>query len=178
MRVRELFNAAGALTGSRLLLTAAMPWLLHHDLGLAAYLVAIGTDMADGAVARRTGTASASGAAWDAWVDKALHVNLAWTLAVDDVIPDPWLLAWFGREILQCAMIPLVIHRFRLERGPPPQTSILGRATAILLAVAVIVVLLGWDASVLTALTGIAGVGAGLHYGWIHLRYRPNASPG
>ncbi len=178
MRVRELFNAAGALPGSRLLIAAAMPWLLHADLGLAAYLVALATDVADGAVARRTGTASASGAAWDAWVDKALHVNLAWSLAVDDVIPDLWMLAWFGREILQCAMIPLVIHRFRLEQGPPPRTSILGRATAILLALSVVRVLLGWDARVATALTAVAGVGAGLQYGWTHLRYRPNPPPG
>jgi phosphatidylglycerophosphate synthase len=169
MHLRQLRNAAGALTLSRLLIAAGMPFLLRAGLGLPFYLLALGTDVVDGMVARRTGTASAAGAALDGWVDKTLHVNLAWSLAVADTIPDVWMLAWFSREIVQLLMFPFLMHRFRLEQGPLPRTSILGRATAFLLAGSVVAVLLGRDASVLTALTGITGLAAGLHYAWIHL---------
>jgi hypothetical protein len=62
------------------------------------------------------------------------------------------------------------MHRFRLEQGPLPKTSVLGRATALLLAISFVTVLLHQDATLPTALTGIAGAAAGLHYGWIHLR--------
>jgi phosphatidylglycerophosphate synthase len=168
MKLRHLYNVAGALTFSRLLIAAAMPFVILGRFGLWIYLLALLTDVVDGAVARRTGTASPAGAAFDAWVDKTLHVNLAWTLAVADRIPDVWMLAWFSREILQVVMHPVLMHRFRTGTGPAPRTSLLGKITAVLLAACVVAALVGVDATVLTVSTGIAGTATGLHYAWIH----------
>lgn len=173
MHLRQLYNVAGALTFSRLLLAAAMPFVVPTPWGLWVYLLALLTDVADGAVARRTGTASAAGAAFDGWVDKTLHVNLGWTLAVLDLMPDWWLLAWFSRELIQVAMHPILMHNFRTGQGPAPRTSLLGRVTAVLLAVSVVTVLLDGNALVSTVLTGVFGTAAGLHYGWIHLLAHP-----
>lgn len=169
MSLRHLWNLAGALTFLRLLLAAAMPFCLDAGWALPVYLFALLTDVVDGWVARRTGTASAAGAAFDGWVDKTLHVNLAWSMAVADLMPDEWMLAWFARELLQVVMHPVLMHRFRTGRGPAPKTSLLGRVTAVTLAVSIVLVLLGFDATVPTVLTGLAGTAAGLHYAWIHL---------
>jgi len=115
-------------------------------------------------------------------VDKALHVNIAWSLAVADLIPDIWMLFWFSREILQLGMIPVLIHRFRVGAGEPPRTSAFGRATTILLGIALVGTLLGMDVRVATYATGLCGVLCGLHYAAIHLpiaRYdgRAGANP-
>lgn len=173
MHLRQLANVAGALTFSRLVLAAAMPFVVPTSWALWAYLLALLTDVVDGAVARRTGTASAAGAAFDGWVDKTLHVNLGWALAVHDRMPDWWMLAWFSRELIQVAMHPVLMHNFRTGQGPAPRTSLLGRVTAVLLAVAVVTVLCGGNALVPTVLTGAFGTAAGLHYGWIHLAAHP-----
>lgn len=177
MQLRQLYNVAGALTFSRLLLAAAMPFVVPTPWGLWVYLFALLTDVVDGAVARRTGTASAAGAAFDGWVDKTLHVNLGWTLAVLDRMPDWWMLAWFSRELIQVVMHPVLMHNFRTGRGPAPRTSLLGRITAILLAVSTVTVLCDGDALVPTVLTGAFGTAAGLHYGWIHLLAHPLFAP-
>jgi hypothetical protein len=177
MSLRQLWNLAGALTFLRLLIAAAMPFALRAGWGIPVYAFALATDIVDGWVARRTGTASAAGAAFDGWVDKTLHVNLAWSLAVADRMPDAWMLLWFSRELIQVAMHPILMHRFRLGTGPPPRTSLLGRITAVLLSLCVVMVILGHDATVPSALTGIAGAAAGLHYGWIHL-LRPSRARG
>lgn len=178
MSLRHLWNLAGALTLLRLLIAAAMPFVVPTPYVLGVYGFALLTDVVDGWVARRTGTASAAGAAFDGWVDKTLHVNLAWSLAVADKMPDVWMLAWFSREIIQVVMHPVLMHRFRTGKGPAPRTSLLGRATAVLLAVCVVLVILGIDATIPTILTGIAGAAAGLHYGWIHLTFREGGAEG
>lgn len=171
MSLRQLCNAAGALTALRLAIAAAMPFVLPTPWALPVYAFALFTDVLDGWVARRTGTASAAGAAFDGWVDKTLHVNLAWSLAVADRMPDWFLLAWFSRELLQVVMHPVLMHRFRTGTGPPPRTTVLGRVTTVLLAVSVVRVILGSDALLTTIATGIAGTAAGIHYGWIHLAF-------
>jgi phosphatidylglycerophosphate synthase len=169
MRFGQLANAAGALTLARLPVAVAAPFLLDTPYLLPAYLLAIASDIADGLVARRTGTESPAGAALDAWMDKILHVNLAWTLAVADRIPDVWMLAWFARELLQIAMFGQLLHRFRTGKAPPPATTLLGRMTAIALFAAVTCVLLGHDATLLTVLVGVLGVAASGQYARIYL---------
>ena len=170
MRFGQLANAAGLLTLARLPIAVAVPFLLDTPYLLPAYVLAIVTDVADGVVARRTGTQSPAGAALDAWMDKILHVNLAWTLAVADRIPDVWMLAWFARELLQIAMFGQLLHRFRTGKAPPPATTLLGRLTAITLFAAVVCVLLGHDATLLTVAVGALGVSASAQYAWIYFR--------
>ena len=60
-------SAADALSGTRLLLAAAMPWLLPRGgvLPLAAWCVAALSDFVDGPLARRQGTTSLRGAVLD-----------------------------------------------------------------------------------------------------------------
>lgn len=167
MHFADLANAASALTLLRLVLGAlapfaggdALPWL---------YGFAILTDVLDGPVARRQGTASAAGATLDAWADKVLHVNLAWTLVNLDRMPALYMLAWFARELIQTLLIPVLVHRWRTGTGQP-RTSRWGRATAIGLFLAVCSVLLGIDARPATLLTGLLGTVAGLDYARVHL---------
>ncbi|MEN9787695.1 MAG: hypothetical protein RLZZ299_2959 [Pseudomonadota bacterium] len=168
MRFSHLWNLAGLLTGLRLAVAVGVPWLEPTPWLLPAYLAALGTDVLDGVVARRTGTASAAGAALDAWVDKILHVNLALTLGVAGKMAWAWMPALFARECLQALMIPLLIHRFRTLRGPPPATSHLGRAATIALALTMGLLVAGVSAPALMALTGVLSVASGLHYGWVH----------
>jgi phosphatidylglycerophosphate synthase len=173
MRLRDLLTLASAISTLRLGVAVAMPFLVEGPWALPAYLFAIGTDVVDGIVARRTGTASDAGAAFDAWLDKILHVNLGWALAVRDVVPDWFMLCWFTRELLQIAMFPFLMYRFRVGTGPRPKTSVWGRATAIVLAVAMVCVLAGLDGTVPTLLTGALGLVAGIDYARIH---RPDRS--
>ncbi len=168
MRLADLANAASALTLARLLLGAAVPFVGDLAWLAAVYLLAILTDVIDGPLARRTGTASAAGAALDAWADKVLHVNLAWTLVLADRMPAVFMLAWFAREIVQASLIPLLVHRWRTGVGRPATTG-WGRATAIALFVAVCCVLVGVDARLPSALTGVLGLVAGLDYTRLHL---------
>jgi phosphatidylglycerophosphate synthase len=168
MRFSHLWNLAGLLTGLRLAIAVGVPWLEATPWLLPAYLAALLTDVLDGVVARRTGTASAAGAALDAWVDKILHVNLALTLAVAGRMAWAWLPVLFARECLQALMIPLLVHRFRTLRGPPPAASALGRAATIALAVTMGVLIAGIEAPALMVLTGVLSTASGLHYGWIH----------
>lgn len=169
MRLHDLLTLPSALTLLRLLLAAAMPFWVGGPWVLPMYLLAIATDIFDGVLARRTGTATRAGAAFDGWVDKVLHVNLGWALAVADVIPDWFLLAWCARELVQGPLVPVLVHRFRTAKAPEPRTSFLGRATAVLLFGSVVLVLVGRDATALTLLTGAAGLAAGLQYAWFFL---------
>jgi len=129
-------------------------------------------------VARRMGCATRSGAAFDAWVDKTLHVNLAWALAVADRIPDWYVAAWCARELIQGPSVVFLMHRFRTATAPPPRTSLLGRATAVTLSASVLAVLLGYDALYLTIVTGVLGTLAGLHYMTIYVPKKPLRLPG
>lgn len=154
-------------------MAGTLPYAIGTPELLPLYLFAIWTDVADGYVARRWNHATRAGAAFDAWVDKALHVNLGWAMAVADIVPDWFMLCWFSRELIQLPMHFFLMHRFRTEEAPPPRTSAWGRATAMTLALAFCVVLGGWPASSaalwLTGLTGALGVVASLHYAWIFL---------
>jgi len=163
----DIANAASALTLLRLLLGALVPFAGIDALAWL-YGLAILTDVLDGPVARRQGTASPAGATLDAWADKVLHVNLAWTLVNADRMPAAYMLAWFSRELVQATLIPVLVHRWRTGIGQP-QTSAWGRATAIGLFVAVCSVLLGIEARPATVLTGLLGTVAGLDYARVHL---------
>lgn len=163
MRWRDLLTWATAITLARAMVACIIsvvpfPWLLP------LYLLALLSDVADGMVARATGTSSRAGAVLDGWVDKTLHVNLAWRLAVEDRFPDWWMLCYFSRELIQAPMVPLLTRPFRLAEGTEPQTSIAGRFTAICIAISLILVLTGQDALFPTLLTGFGGLWSAVGY--------------
>lgn len=181
MKWSHLVTPAGALTTLRLVMAGTLPYALGTGWLLPLYLFAVWTDVADGYVARRFGHSTRAGAAYDAWVDKSLHVNLGWAIALADIVPDWFMLCWFSRELIQLPMHFFLMHRFRTEQAPPPRTSGWGRATAITLWAAFCVVLGGWPTSsaalVLTVATGVLGTIASLDYAVFFFGLKPPARP-
>lgn len=177
MRLSDLYTVPSAITFGRLALAVGMPFWVGGPWILPAYLLAIATDILDGVVARRLGRSTRAGAAFDGWVDKILHVNLGWALAVADQIPDWYVAAWCAREIIQAPLVFVLIHRFRTAKSSPNATSVIGRATAVSLFVAVVLALLHRDALLPTVLAGVLGSASGLHYAVRHLRPLPAPAP-
>lgn len=172
MKWSDLYTLATLLTLLRLGIGALWP-LFPPEWRLWLYLGALLTDVLDGAVARWQGNATWAGAALDGWVDKILHVNLAWTLAVEDVIPDHWMILWFTRELIQAPMVPLLVGPFKRHHGQLPETSGWGRAAAVGLALAVIGCLLGYPSTALSwsvAVSGAAASGIYLRRHWHQMR--------
>lgn len=169
MRLADLWSAASFVTTLRLVVAVTAPFWASWSTAWLVYLAAITSDVLDGLIARRTGTETRAGAAYDAWVDKILHVNLGWALAVADRIPDPWLLAWCARELIQGPLVPVLVRRFRLAASPPNRTSFAGRLTAFALSTAVLLTLLERPALLPTVVAGVAGAWAGLAYARRHL---------
>ncbi len=169
MRFSDLATAAGVLTLLRVGIAAVLP-LLPRELWLPAYLGALLTDVADGAVARRNGTASPAGATLDAWADKILAVNVGWTLVNAGVVPAPWLLLWFSREILQLPMVFALVHRWRVGVGRP-ETRPLGRATTLLLAFVTAAAMVGYASFPLSVIVGCLGAAAAADYARLHFAH-------
>jgi phosphatidylglycerophosphate synthase len=159
----DLKNLPTAITLLRGLFAATIPFW-PFKLLLPLYLLALLSDVVDGTLARKTGQVTRSGAMLDGWVDKILHVNLLWYLAILDRFPDWYLLAFWSREIIQAPLVPILTRRFRLGLGPDPSTNLSGRIAAILLAVATIGILLGYPSLLFTLAIGFFGVLSGLLY--------------
>lgn len=168
MRFSDLATLASALTALRILLAAAFP-LLPEAAWLPVYLFALATDVADGAVARARREANPAGATLDAWADKILQVNVAWTLVNHGIVPAWWLLCWFARELLQVPMIFALVHRWRIGVGRP-KTRALGRATTLALSVTGALALTGHPSLPLTVLVGVLGSMAGIDYARVHFQ--------
>ena len=145
LRIQDVTNIAGAITGSRLIIAITFPFLTADPtLALTAYLVAIATDIADGVVARRMNHSSHTGAFADGWVDKILHINGAWSMTLHGYMPAWWMWLWFSREVIQWGMVMIVVRDFRTGRVRVQETSVWGRITALCLFGAFAFTLLGW----------------------------------
>jgi cardiolipin synthase len=175
LRIQDLANPAGALTALRLVLAIAFPFLAHDpQIALGTYLVAVATDIGDGAVARRMNQASHTGAVLDGWVDKILHINGAWSLTLHGYMPAWWMWMWFSREIIQWGMVMTIIGDFRTGRVRIQETSFWGRLTAVSLFSAFCCTILGTEslALPLSILTCLSGLIAALGYLRRHLEDR------
>jgi len=110
---------------------AARGWVIA--LAVAAAL----TDVVDGWLARRSGTASARGAALDSWADAALAVAL--TIALVRLVPAsewrPWIVLWVA-AIIVIRVIVAVMARVRGE--PAIGHTVLNKAAGVAAFVAVI----------------------------------------
>jgi phosphatidylglycerophosphate synthase len=175
LKVADLANPAGAITGSRLLIAIGFPFLAYEPtLALTAYLVAVLTDVLDGVTARHLGQSSHTGAVLDGWVDKILHINAAWSMTLHGYMPAWWMWMWFSREIFQWSMVMTIIGDFRVGHVRQQATSIAGRATAVALFASFVLTLMGqvhiaWP---MTVLTGACGTWAGSGYLRRHLEDR------
>lgn len=171
LKPRELFNLAGVLTMLRLPLTLLYPFIAHDPFwALWVYVLAIGSDVLDGLVARLTGTTSEMGAFADGWLDKIFHVQAAWSLALVDVIPGWWMLLWFARELVMVTTVPWYIHRYIHGECPPVHSGHMGKATSVSVAVAFLGVLTGLQTVALWAgiAAGVLGVVTGVRY-WVRI---------
>ena len=176
VRFADLATVASSFSVLRIALAALIP-LLPQPWWLPVYLVALSTDVIDGMVARRTGTVSTAGATLDAWADKILHGNVAWTLVNAGIIPGWWMLAWFAREILQVPMVFALVHRWRTGVGSP-STRLSGRLTTILLSLVTVLALVGWPSLLLTVAVLVLGMMAGIEYARLHFaNLRPAEAP-
>jgi phosphatidylglycerophosphate synthase len=169
VRFSDLATLAGGLTLLRVLVAAAIP-LLPREWWLPAYLLALGTDVLDGPVARWSGRVTTAGATFDAWADKTLAVNVAWTLVNAGVFPGWWLIFLFSREILQMPMVFALAHRWRTGVGRP-HTRIVGRLTTLALAATTTLALVGFPSLALTIAVGVLGVAAATDYARLHFAH-------
>jgi CDP-diacylglycerol--glycerol-3-phosphate 3-phosphatidyltransferase len=130
---------AHALTAVRLLLILPFALLMTRDDPRAAALaagvlaVAIATDVLDGVIARRRGTASAAGGLFDHTTD-CLFVT-AGLAAIADRGAVPWLLP----ALVVTAFAQYVADSYWLHRGQSLRTSRLGRWNGILYFVPLVV---------------------------------------
>ncbi len=168
MQAKDLLTWASALSWLRLAIAAGLHWLEPTPWLLPAYLFAVATDVADGWVARRTGTCTDAGAVLDAWCDKTLHVNMALVMVVAGRMPGAWMAALFARELIQAALIVPLAHRFRTGGGPRPRPSVVGRATSVAVTVALALTAAGVPALAGVAVAGALSFAAGVHYAWVH----------
>ncbi len=169
MRFSDLCTLASALSWLRVALAAALP-LLPREWWLGVYATALFTDVLDGRVARSTGTATPAGATLDAWADKALHVNTAWTLVNEGIFPGWWMLPLFIREIVQVPLVFVFAHRWRTGVGRPA-TRPLGQLTTIFVALTLVLGLLGLPTPALTLTVGALGLAAGMDYARLHFSH-------
>jgi phosphatidylglycerophosphate synthase len=148
---------AHTLTSVRLLLILPFAFLMAHGephaaaLAAAVLAVAIATDVLDGVIARRRGTASAAGGLFDHTTD-CLFVTAGLAAAAGRGAV-PWLLP----VLVVTAFAQYVADSYWLHRGRSLRTSRLGRWNGILYFVPLVVdilVRLGWSGlrPVLTAL--------------------------
>jgi len=161
LRLQDLTNLAGAVTGTRLLIALVFPFLTANpSVALGAYLFAILTDIADGVIARRLKQDSHTGAFLDGWVDKILHINGAWSMTLHGYMPAWWMWMWFSREVIQWGMAMTTVGDFRKGHVRVQETSTWGRLTATFLFFAFTTTLLGmmsfaWPLSILTCSAGL-----------------------
>ncbi len=167
LRWQDMANPAGSLTITRLVIAVSFPLLVHNpSWAISAYLLAILTDVLDGTVARKFGHSTHTGAVLDGWVDKILHINAAWSMAIHGYMPGWWMWMWFAREIVQWAMFMTTVGDFIHGKVRIQSTSFAGRATAICLFAAFITTLCGLQqwAWPLTIVTGGLGTLAAIGY--------------
>ncbi len=141
-----LLTRANALTGLRLLLAPCLVWTIHAGhapLALAAFALAVATDLGDGRVARRFGEASPLGGFLDHATD-ALFVSAGLAaLAAHRAVPP-------ALSLLVLAAFAQYTWDSRALFGRPLRTSQLGR----------------WNGIAYFVLLGIPVVRDGLGIGW------------
>lgn len=156
-----LLNAANAITAARglLVFAVAAAGLASETPGTAGLVVAIGTvaallDLADGWVARRSGTATAFGARFDMEVDALLIVVLS-ALVWRFGITGPWVLA---SGLMRYLFVALARPLPWLARPLPPSRR--RQTVCVVQIVALLVALAPITPAPLAVLAAVAGLAA------------------
>ncbi|MEC7242349.1 MAG: CDP-alcohol phosphatidyltransferase family protein [Myxococcota bacterium] len=167
LRGKDLLSWPSLLTGARLGIAVGFPFLLHFpQWAFWAYVIALGTDIADGWLARRLGCASQAGAIADGWVDKILHVNAGWALWIHGYMPGVWLVPLFARELIQFPQILWLAGPFWRGEVCAQQSRLSGKLTSVFQALAFVSIFQGWFVVALSATvaTGVSGAWAAVEY--------------
>ena len=161
LRWSELMNLAGLLTLARGPLALLFLGVADQPrIALPLYVFAVGTDVIDGIIARRTHTTSYTGLVIDSYMDKLLHAVVALSLVFYDRIPAWWLLPWFARDWAQLGMLPFMLPAYFRGEFSPRGANQWGKWTTVTLALAMALTLAGYAnlARIPTALTGTLGL--------------------
>lgn len=167
VRLRHVLTLPMFLSASRAPLGAAFAWVVNDEaLALSVLAVAGVTDVLDGYIARKTGTASPTGALVDGVADKIFGAAVLCALVVGDKLSVPLALALAARELLE---LPLAI-RILATRGTvlakvEGGANRLGKTATLLefASVAAAIVELPGRAALIVA-TAVLGVVAALSY--------------
>jgi len=139
---------ANALTTIRLLLVLPFAWLMaspdarHAAVAAVIFAAAIVTDLLDGLIARRRGTASAAGQIFDHTADCLFVTSGLAAGALRHTVP------WILPILVAAAFAQYVIDSRCLDRAQPLRPSRLGRWNGILYFVPLVVdilIRLGWS---------------------------------
>lgn len=161
MRARDLLNAPGLVSLSRLVLALLFPAVVDRPLAALAVLAAGGlTDVADGWIARRFGMATPAGAMLDPVADKAFVLTVAVTLVANDKLPPGAVVLLGAREVLE---LPLAVwlgvsRHARASRVRAVAVNWMGKAATLLQFATVLLVLLD-SPHVWSWLLATAGIG-------------------
>jgi len=165
-----------AISFARILLMPVCAWLIASGrLGAGVLLTSVvgASDWVDGWLARRTGTVSRLGQVLDPLADRLLIASVAVALLVRGALPWLAVVLLLGRDLLLLAGFQ-VLTRYGVR---PPEVVWLGKATTMVLLVALPALVLG-ETGLFVAPAFRAGglvllwLGVVLYYvvGWVYVR--------
>lgn len=167
-RARDLVGLPSIISLARLPLAAAFVWLVDRPLAAFAVLVAAGvSDVLDGWIARKTGTATATGAAVDPITDKIFVLTVVVTLVVIGKLDPLHVVLLSTRELGELPLVAWLAtsRRARERKRDYPRANIPGKIATTLQFMAVVAVLFDWAArDALIALAALAGIVAAASY--------------
>lgn len=155
-----VWNIANVLTVSRVALVPVFVWLYLMNttparLGaLAVFVLAAVTDKVDGHLARTRGLVTDFGKIADPIADKALTLTAFALLSLDGVIP------WWVTVLIVVRELGVTVLRFVLVRRTVIAASSGGKLKTVLQIVAIVMLLVPWDALLPAALATVVLVAA------------------
>ncbi|MBK6690867.1 MAG: CDP-alcohol phosphatidyltransferase family protein [Myxococcales bacterium] len=167
-RARDAVRLPSLISWSRVPLALLFPFAVHDPwLAATVLLAAALSDVVDGALARRLGLVTATGAVIDGLTDKLFVATVVVTLVVVGTLPASATLLLGAREIGEAPLVVwyAVSARLRRARVQAPAANVPGKVATVLQFAAVVFAIFGSPHT--TALlwgTGAAGVIAAISY--------------
>ena len=145
-------------------------WKAGTPLGLALFLLAGFTDLADGYLARRFGWGSQLGSYLDPIADKLMMSSLFVVLAYSGIIP--WWLVGIvlGRDLAILLGGLILMHFTRLRVFPP---TVAGKLSTFVQIVTVGCAMAGFSNEYFWYLTAALAFGSAAQYCWLRVRELP-----
>lgn len=134
-RVRDAFGAPGLLSLSRVGMAAAFPCVVDEPWSALGLVAAAGvTDVLDGALARRLGQCTPTGAALDAVTDKLFAGSVMLSLLLSGRLPPGWAVLLCTRELGELPLLIwlLLVPRARAVGPAEARANWLGKLTTVL----------------------------------------------